>query len=139
MVNVTDGRLVLKTELGTVTVYGGGVPAVFRLVRLREPSDLIGLRLVEGNFKTCGKRTLAGAGQATKPVRRLWAKGSGKLQTMGRYATATVRDGWWLTADLCDATLVRARQGSLLVTDFVTKKKVVVKAPKSYTARRKAR
>jgi hypothetical protein len=138
-VNVTDGRLILKTELGTVTAYGGGVPAVFRLVRLREPGDLTGLRLVEGNFKTRGKRTLAGAGQATKPVRRLWAKGSGEFQTMGRYSTATVRGGWWLTADLCDATLVRARQGSLLVTDHVTKKKVVVTAPKSYTARRKAR
>ena len=117
-----------------MTVYGGGVSAVFRLVRLREPGDLIGLRLVEGNFKTCGKRTLTGAGQALKPVRRLWAKGSGKFRTMGRYTTVTVRDGWWLTADLCAATLVRARQGSLLVTDFVTKKKVVVKAPKSYRA-----
>ena len=58
---------------------------------------------------------------------------------MGRYATATARGTWWLTADLCDQTVVRAREGSVLVTDFVTKKKVVVKAPKSYTARRKAR
>ena len=132
-VNVTDGRLILKTELGTVTVYGNGVPAVFRLVRLREPRDMVGMRLVEGRFNTCGKN------KAARPVRRLWAKGSGKFQTMGRYATATVRGGWWLTADLCDQTLVRARQGSVLVNDFVTKKKVVVKAPKSYTARRKAR
>ena len=130
-VNVTDGRLTLKTDVGTVTLYGAGVPAVFRVVRLREPSDMVGLRLDEGNFKTCGK-------QAMSPVRRLWAKGSGKFQTMGRYATATARGTWWLMADLCGATLVRARQGSLLVTDFVTKKKVVVKAPKSYTARPKA-
>jgi hypothetical protein len=131
-VNVTDGRLTLETELGTVTVYGNGVPAVFRLVRLREPSDMVGLRLLEGNFKTCGKH-------AMKPVRRLWAKGSGRFQTTGRYATATARGTWWLTADLCDQTVVRAREGSVLVIDFVTKKKVVVKAPKSYTARPKAR
>jgi hypothetical protein len=131
-VNVTDGRLTLKTELGTVTVYGNGVPAVFRLVRLREPSDMVGLRLLDGNFKTCGK-------QATTPVRRLWAKGTGKFQTMGRYATATARGTWWLTADLCGQTVVRAREGSVLVTDFVTKKNVVVKAPKSYTARPRAR
>jgi hypothetical protein len=132
-VNVTHGRLTLKTELGTVTVYGAGVPGVFRLVRLREPSDMLGMPLVEGNFKTCGK--------SKGPVRRLWARGSGsgRFQTMGRHATATVRDGWWLTADLCDATLVRAREGSLLVTDLVTRKKIVVNAPKSYTARRKAR
>jgi hypothetical protein len=136
-VNVTNGRLTLKTELGTVTVYGNGVSAVLRLVRLREPSGMIGMRLVEGNFKTCRKS--GGPNTAAKPVRRLWAKGSGKFHTMGRYATATVRSGWWLTADLCDQTVVRAREGSVLVTDFVTKKKVVVKAPKSYTARRKAR
>jgi hypothetical protein len=132
-VNVTDGRLTLKTELGAVTVYGDGVLAVFRLQRLREPIDLIGLRLVEGRFKRCGKNKAAG------PVRRLWAKGSGKFQTMGRYATATARGTWWLTTDLCDQTVVRAREGSVLVTDFVTKRKVVVKAPKSYTARPKAR
>jgi hypothetical protein len=132
-VNVTDGSLILKTELGTVTVYGNGVSAVFRLVRLREPSDMIGLRLVEGRFNACGKN------EAARPVRRLWARGTGKFQTMGRYATAIARGGWWLTADLCDRTLVRARQGSVLVNDLATGKKVVVKAPKSYTARGKAR
>ena len=135
-VNVTDGRLTLKTELGTVIVYGNGVSAVFRLVRLREPSDMIGMRLVEGSFNTCRKS--AGPNRAAQPVRRLWVRGSGKFQTMGRYATAT-RGNWWLTADFCDRSLVHARQGSVLVTDFVTKKKVVVKAPKSYTARREAR
>jgi hypothetical protein len=138
-VNVTDGRLILKTELGTATVYGAGVPAVFKLVRLREPSALIGMQLVEGNFKTCAKRALAGTDKEAKAVRRLWAKGSGKFQTAGRYATATVRGTWWLTADFCDRTFVQARQGSLLVTDFVTKKRIVVRAPKSYTARRKTR
>jgi hypothetical protein len=110
--------------------------AVFRLVRLREPSDMIGMRLVEGSFNTCRKS--AGPNRAALPVRRLWVRGSGKFQTMGRYATAT-RGNWWLTADFCDRSLVHARQGSVLVTDFVTKKKVVVKAPKSYTARREAR
>ncbi len=139
-VNVTDGRLTLKTELGTVTVYGGGVSAVFKLLRLREKgASLVEMRLVEGNFKTCGKRGLAAAGQAKKPVRRLWAKGSGKFRTRARYASATVRGTWWLTADFCDRTFVQVRQGSMLVTDFVTKKKVVVKAPKSYIARKPAR
>jgi hypothetical protein len=126
-VNVTDGRLTLKTELGTVTVYGGGVSGAFRLVRLRE--QVIGLRLIEGSFNTCGKKT-------AKPIRQLWAEGSGRFQTMGRYATATTtRGARWLTADLCDRTLVRARQGTLLVADFVAKKKVVVKAPASYAAK----
>jgi hypothetical protein len=90
---------------------------------------MIGLRLIEGSFNTCGKKT-------AKPIRQLWAEGSGRFQTMGRYATATTtRGARWLTADLCDRTLVRARQGTLLVADFVAKKKVVVKAPASYAAK----
>ena len=139
-VNVTDGRLALKTEVGTLTVYGAGVPAVFKLLRLREQGrSLVEMRLTGGNFKTCGTGSVAAVGQAKKPVRRLWAKGSGKFRTRARYASATVRGTWWLTADLCDRTLVQVRQGSLLVTDFVTKKKVVVKAPKSYSARPRQR
>lgn len=135
-VNVSDGRLTLKTEVGTVSVYGGGVSAVFKLLRLREAGRvLVEMRLTGGDFKKCATRSLAAAGQAKKPVRRLWAKGSGKYRTRARYASAAVRGTWWLTADLCDRTLVHVKQGSLLVTDFVTKKKVVVKAPKSYFAK----
>ena len=108
-VNVTGGRLTLKTELGTVTAYGDGVPAVFRLVRLREPSDMIGLRLVEGSFNTCGKNT------AAEPVRRLWAR-LGEVPDDGPLRDGdTARAGWWLTADSCSATRIRARQGSVTV------------------------
>lgn len=133
-VNVTGGRLTLKTELGTVTVYGDGVPAAFRLVRLREPSDMIGMRLVEGRFDKCGKN------KAAEPVRRLWARGSGRLQTMGRYATATTaRAGWWLTEDSCSTTRIRVRQGSVTVRDLTNAKTAILGAPKTYVARKPAR
>jgi len=139
-VNVTDGRLVLTTEVGTVTVYGGGVSAVFKLLRLREQGrSLVEMRLVEGNFKTCAKRALAVAGKAAKPVRRLWAKGSGKFRTKGRFASAAIRGTWWLTEDYCTNTLIRVRQGSVAVRDFAKGKTVIVTAPKSYAARPKAR
>lgn len=138
-VNVTDGRLTLKTEVGTVTVYGGGVSGVFTLLRLREQDKtVVEMRLVEGSFKACGKRTLARVGDAAaKPVRRLWAKGSGRFRTKGRLASAAVRGTWWLTEDYCTSTLVRVRQGSVTVRDFVKGKTVIVKAPKSYSARPK--
>jgi hypothetical protein len=124
-VNVTGGRLTLKTELGTVTVYGAGAPAVFRLARLREPSDLIGLRLVGGRFDRCG--TDAG------PVRRLWARGAGKVQTMGRYATAsTARSTWWLTEDTCKRSVVRVRQGVVTARNLISGEYRVVRAPKTF-------
>jgi hypothetical protein len=134
-VDVTDGRLTLRTELGTVTVYGGGVSSTFKLVRLREPTDLVEMQLVGGSFKSCRKRPLAGSAKAAaKPVRRLWAKGTGRFRTKGRYAAGTTRGTWWLTADLCDSTLVQVREGAMRVTDFVKKTTVVVKAPESYRA-----
>jgi hypothetical protein len=133
-VNVTDGRLTLKTRLGTVTVYGNGVTAVFRLVRLREPSDMVDLRLVEGRFNGCGKNNSA------KPVRRLWARGSGKFQTKGRYATAsTARGAWWLTEDSCSTTRIRVRQGSVTVRDLTKAKTTILGAPKTYVAGKPAR
>jgi hypothetical protein len=137
-VNVTDGRLTLKTELGTLTVYGGGVSALFTLIRLPKPTDVIELRLVGGNFRICPKRSLAGRG-AGKPVRRLWAKGSGKFRTKGRFASAAVRGTWWLTEDQCTNTVVRVKQGSVTVRDFAKGKTVVVKAPKTYSAAPKRR
>jgi hypothetical protein len=136
-VNVTDGRLALRTEVGTVTVYGGGVSAIFKLLRRRENGrTLVELRLTGGTFSTCANRSAAGLHQSKKPVRRLWANGTGRYRSKGRYASATTRGTWWLTEDSCDRTLLRARQGSLLVTDFVQKKTVVVRAPNSYRALR---
>ena len=77
-----------------------------------------------------GRRVrVAGAG---KPVRRLWGKGKGKFRTKGRYASATIRGTWWLTADFCKYTLVRVNEGSVTVQNLVSKKFQVIKAPKSF-------
>jgi hypothetical protein len=65
----------------------------------------------------------------------VWGNGKGKFRTKGRYAAATVRGTWWLTADFCKFTLVRVVQGSVTAQNLRTKKFQVVKAPKSYTAR----
>ncbi|MGH3130998.1 MAG: hypothetical protein ACRDNX_09295, partial [Gaiellaceae bacterium] len=60
--------------------------------------------------------------------------GKGKFRTKGRYSSATVRGTIWLTQDQCNGTLTRVTQGSVTVTDFVTKRQVVVRAGKSYLA-----
>jgi hypothetical protein len=99
---------------------------------------VIELRLTGGNFKACGTRRITSLAQANKkPVRRVWGKGKGKFRTKARYASATVRGTWWLTADFCRYTLVRVTQGSVTAQNLGTKKYRVVKASKSYTARPK--
>lgn len=140
-VDVTNGRLALTTEVGALTVYGGGVSAVFKLLRAKEKGKpLDELRLVKGDFSVCNRR-LASAGQKKKPpsttVRRLWAKGKGNFRTRGRYSSSTVRGTFWLTADRCDGTLTSVRQGRLEVFDFVKNRKLLVGAGKSYLAARR--
>jgi hypothetical protein len=137
IVDASNGRGIKLTDRnGDAAVFYGqkdGVPSKFAVFTVR---GVIELRLVGGNFKSCGKRAIASAGQAKgKPIRRVWGKGKGKFRTKGRYAAATVRGTWWLTADFCKYTLVRVTQGSVTAQNLSTKKYRVVKAPNSYTAR----
>jgi hypothetical protein len=57
---------------------------------------------------------------------------------VGRYSAASIRGTTWLTDDKCNATLTRVTQGAVAVRDFVKRKTIVVKAPKSYLARARA-
>ena len=136
-VDVTRGRVTLTTNVGTLTAAGGGgITAQFVLRRARAAGKpVIELRLTGGDFKACAKRT-AQSRNAGKTVRRVWAKGSGKFRTRGRYASGTVRGTDWLTADRCDGTFVKTRQGVVAVLDLVLKKTVLVKAGRSYLAKK---
>jgi hypothetical protein len=93
-----------------------------------------------GDFSTCptaGRKAAAAAStQSTRVVRQLWASGKGKFRTKGRTAAATVRGTRWQTIDRCDGTLIRVLKGSVSVRDVVKKKTIVVKAGKSYLAKR---
>jgi hypothetical protein len=136
-VDVTKGRLTLKTEAGTLTVFGGGVSAVFKLLRLSEKGKtLVELRLVNGDFSVCKRafRMTSATKPPKKTVRRLWATGKGRFRTRGRYSAATVRGTNWLTADRCDGTLTQVKQGKVEVRDFVKNKRVLLTAGKSYLA-----
>ena len=158
-VNVTRGTLTLRTEAGTMTVWGAGVSANFVLERLTDKGrTIVQLRLVGGDFTVCRKnsRKLSSAARAAPPktVRRLLARRSsrsrsaelfdgslaasqGRYRTLGRYASATDDLGaFWLTADRCDGTSAQVRQGTVSVRDLVQKKTVVVRAGHSYLARK---
>lgn len=135
-VDVTAGRLALTTEVGALTVYGGGVSALFKLLRASERGKpLVELRLVKGDFAVCKRtRALAGTSKPGATVRRLWAKGKGSFRTRGRYSASTVRGTFWLTADRCDGTLTSVKQGTLEVFDFPKRQRLLVRAGKSYVA-----
>jgi hypothetical protein len=138
-VDVTKGRPILKTEAGTLTVYGAGVSAVFKLLRFKEQGKpLVELRLVQGDFTVCTKKAFRSTNAKKPPkktVRRLFAKGKGQFRTSGRYSAAAVRGTFWLTADRCDGTLTQVKQGRVEVRDFVKKERVLLTAGKSYLAR----
>jgi hypothetical protein len=96
-----------------------------------------------GGFKGCPRAPknpharVSATKSPHRSVRHLWGKGSGKFRTVGRFSSATVRGTTWLTDDRCDGTLVRVKQGKVAVRDFIRRKTVLVRSPKSYFARAK--
>jgi hypothetical protein len=137
-VDVTRGRLVLRADTGTLTVNGaGGISAVFVLRRgtdRRRP--IVELRLTRGNFSVCPARRTNSASQTpSTTVRQLWGNGKGRFRTRGRYAAATVRGTNWLTADRCNGTFVRVRQGVIGVLDPPRRQEITLRAPRTYLAR----
>jgi hypothetical protein len=94
------------------------------------------VRLAGGRFAACSAPSRDGS-EARLPhrvVRLLHASGSGRFQTDGRYAAATVRGTIWLTEDFCDGTLVRVTRGVVSVENLVTHATVTVRAGHSYFA-----
>jgi hypothetical protein len=137
-VDVTRGRLALIADTGTLTVNGaGGISAVFVLVRgtdKRRP--IVELRLTRGNFSICPARKKNSASQTpSTTVRQLWGNGKGRFRTRGRYAAATVRGTNWLTADRCNGTFVRVRQGVIGVLDPPRRQEITLRAGRTYLAR----
>jgi hypothetical protein len=137
-VDVTNGRIVLRADTGTLTVTGaGGITAAFTLVRGTDRGKpIVELRLAKGSFAVCPKRKTKSAFQATATtVRQLWGDGTGAFRTRGRYATATVRGTRWLTADRCDGTFTRVVRGVIQVSDLPRRRQVTVRAGGTYLAR----
>ena len=143
-VDVSKGKLTLRTDVGTMLLEGDGKsPARFVPRRVSERvkgrmRQVVELKLVGGDFGPCAVRrtSASGATPAPKPkvVRGLWGRGKGSFRTRGRYASATVRGTRWLTTDRCDGTLTRVLQGVVEVRDLTRKRTVRVRAGKSYLA-----
>jgi hypothetical protein len=136
-VDVTRGTLTMTTPQGRMQVYGqNGITARFKLIRGTDQGrQVFELRLIGGNFSVCPRRRTSSASATSTVVRQLWGKGKGRFRTKGRYASATVRGTTWLTADRCDATLIRLRVGILDVRDLPDRRTIRIRAPRTYLAR----
>ena len=143
-IDVTAGTLQLTaTGVGTLLVTGDqGLLARFVLKKAsvkvgQRKRTLAELALTGGSFGDCPATGSARGSQAGKAVRSLWTKGKGRFRTKGRFSTSTVRGTRWLTTDRCDGTLTTVTEGSVTVKDVGRRKPVVVRAGRSYLAKRR--
>ena len=97
-------------------------------------NPLAQIKLARGGFGACKAPSVHLGRQAKLPhklVRLLWASGSGRFRTVGRYSAATVLGTKWLTEDFCDGTLVRVSRGVVAVENLATHTTVTVRAGQS--------
>jgi hypothetical protein len=144
IVDATHG----KVSVTTADAHGGTQTMVFyegefKLTQRR--SGLVVSILFGGDFSGCS--TVPGAKHAARAsatkgkrtVRKLWSEGHGSYSTKGNYATGAVLGTRWLTADLCEGTLIRVLTDKVAVTNLLTGRRLTVTAGHSYLARAKRR
>jgi len=131
----------VKTQTGT---FGG---AIFKITQVSRGANkgLANLTLVENAFKgaptygVCTAHKAADASVASlssRTLQLLHASAHGKFRTTGRYSAATVRGTKWTVADRCDGTLTHDITDSVVVTDFVHHKTIILHAGQSYLAKK---
>jgi hypothetical protein len=148
---------VLDTRRGTVelttAVEGGATQtATFHsgVFEVRQPANGHGLTdiVLRGPALSCprvrrsGKATARAAAAQTKKSkkrkRQLWARDNGgRFRTHGKNSVATVRGTSWVTTDTCAGTRTTVREGAVSVRDTHRHRTVLVRAGKSYLARRR--
>jgi alpha-tubulin suppressor-like RCC1 family protein len=80
-------------------------------------------------------RTASHTPLSSRVLQTLRASVHGSFRTKGKYSAATVRGTVWDTIDRCDGTLTIVHAGTVLVTDSVTHKTIVVHAGHSFLAK----
>ena len=121
--------------------FGGAV------VRIRQTTrganrGLTTVMMVLSAFKGAPSQTICGgqsadghaAALSSKTLQLLHATAHGKFSTSGRYSAATVRGTSWTMTARCDGTLTRDISDSVVVTDFVRHKTIILHAGQTYLA-----
>ncbi len=145
IIDATHGRVsVTATEPNGTTETGEYFGGRFKLTQ--DPNGTVVATLTGGNFSVCptarervhkaARGPSARASASRKhTVRKLWTNAHGRFSTRGNYAAGAVQGTEWLTADLCDGTLIKVTRDEVAVTNFVNHKHVLVKAGKQYLAK----
>jgi len=118
----------------------------FQIRQGRSGNGMTSLALRGGDFGRCPARASTLARAAVVPrenpttrrvVRSLWARDrGGRFRTYGNNSVATARGTAWVTRDRCDGTVTSVREGSVAVRDRRADRTVIVRAGRSYLARR---
>ena len=108
-IDATNGRARVRTAAGAGRPLNNGVfsKGVFTISQRRRANAITNLKLLGGNFRSCGK------GAGTRTVRSLRGRGRGRFKTRGRYSAATVRGTQWVVEDRCNGTRTAAERGSV--------------------------
>jgi DNA-binding beta-propeller fold protein YncE len=125
----------------TKTQSGSFSGAVFRVHQSTGGSSkgLTTVMLTEGAFKGAPGQAICNTGAqaakvSKKVIQLLHAHARGKFGSSGRYAAATVRGTVWTMTAQCGGTLIHDTTDSVVVTDFVRHKKIVLHPGQSYLA-----
>jgi 6-phosphogluconolactonase (cycloisomerase 2 family) len=126
-----------RTQTGK---FGGAVVRIHQSKSGRN-RGLTTVMMVESAFKGAPSQAVcnsggAGDAQATrsKVIQLLHASAHGKFTTSGRYSAATVRGTTWTMSARCDGTLTHDITDSVVVTDFIRHRTIVLHAGQSYLA-----
>lgn len=136
LVDARRGSVRLITQIGeggrSQDVLLGGGRFEVRQARNSGMTDLV---LRGGSFSSC-RRGRAAARKRARPRRSLWAKDrGGRFRTRGLNSVATVRGTAWRTTDTCRGTTTSVTEGSVVVRELGTRRKVVVREGERHLAR----
>jgi hypothetical protein len=114
---------------------------VFQVRQARRGDGVVNIFLRGGPTKaSCARTAHTNAleqATARRRAARLWGKDRhGRYHTHGGNSVAAVRGTTWLTEERCTGTFTRVTAGAVAVRDLRTHKEVMLRAGRSYLARR---
>jgi Ca2+-binding RTX toxin-like protein len=131
-VRLTTARNAARTRQSAL--FSEGAFSV-RQTRSHGRRGITEIRLRGGTFSMCRPSAGRATAAASRPVRRLRAKGRARYRMRGRYSIGGALGTTWVTEDRCNGTLTRVIQGTVVVRDFTLRRTVVLHAGNRYLAR----
>jgi hypothetical protein len=141
-VEMTSAAIGTGARTQTAQFYDGTFKVRQSVPRNRSAALITDVTLAAVSRSQCARGGARAAATSKKKkgahavLSKLWGSGKGRFRTNGKYSAATVRGTIWLTEERCDGTLTRVRRGVVSVRDRKRRKTVIVRAGRSYLARR---